>query len=396
MTLRVRTWMATLALAVSLLPGCMHMSSWFVSGPDGVENRDGGATESGSLIKRPLREPTSLVAITSGQGLNLERDPDLKLPRVEKDVDAGFMLPEGHETEESSAPVRDPLAIVGKSLPQDSVLANVTSGLITDPKVQINYKLTDPESIFPKRNMDVALPVQSPPPLPVLGPTGAKKEPLLVAMELFLRNQPHEALDYLRDYPQANQDVFLRLLPVLKTMTQRRLQDLSPDEQRVLYQTLEGLMATMRGQTELMIDQMYYFEEDSDAGEYRALADDHEFKAGSGSQSGDLVQVYVQVRNMTCEKRHGYYETKVSSTVRIRDAQGAECVLRNFSGRDGSGRDGCLRDKTIRPDQSLIYNFYVSKKMPPGNYTLSVEVRDETGSGPPRIAIKELPFRVRP
>src|SRR5262249_18514328 len=158
-----------------------------------------------------------------------------------------------------------------------------------------------------------------------LPPAEEKRPPILVAMELLLHNKSEEALACLREYPECNQDVFLRLLPVLATMTQKKLTDLSAEEQKVLYQELDGLMGFMRARTQLLIEQMYFFEEDGDTGEYRALPEGHAFRGASNSDWGEPVQFFVHLRNLCCEKRNGYYETKLSSTVKIVDAKGTVC-----------------------------------------------------------------------
>jgi hypothetical protein len=182
------------------------------------------------------------------------------------------------------------------------------------------------------------------------------------------------------------------LLPVLTEMTQKKLSDLDPERKRILFQQLDGLMECMRAQTGLIIEQMFFYEDNGDAGDYKALPEDHQFRARPGTNSpqpGEKVQLFLQLRNVCSEKRNGFYETKLASKVQVADSDGKVWWFYDFSRRDSSARS-----KTLQPDQCCHYRFCVPH-IPPGTYTFTVEVRDETCAGASRITRKDLPFRVR-
>jgi hypothetical protein len=100
------------------------------------------------------------------------------------------------------------------------------------------------------------------------------------------------------------------------------------------------------------------------------------------------------VRNFGSYFRNGQYETRLLSSLSIRDDQGHQMVLKNL--------DPCIdRSQTPRQDYFLNFQFHVFPKLPPGLYTLWITVKDVTPAGPsavvgPRVAKRSLDFRVCP
>jgi hypothetical protein len=56
--------------------------------------------------------------------------------------------------------------------------------------------------------------------------------------------------------------------------------------------------------------------------------------------------------------------------------------------------DGLLKSQTVTHDHHFNYNFYVPH-IPPGTYTLTIEVIDQTCPDQPRSARRSVPIRVR-
>ena len=127
-------------------------------------------------------------------------------------------------------------------------------------------------------------------------------------------------------------------------------------------------------------------------GIYRPLPEGHGFVAPTHNRPGELVQLYVQLRNFASELSNGTYTTKLSSTVEIRP-QGSDPSAKPtwfFSFDDGKQP---LRSRTLLNDYFNNYSFYVPN-IPPGTYTLTIQIADETRPGEQRVVRKSLEFRV--
>jgi hypothetical protein len=219
-----------------------------------------------------------------------------------------------------------------------------------------------------------------------------QKEPLLQALLCVLKNHPGEALDHLRSYDAPTQDFFIRLLPAMARLTQKSLDQMTPEEVAVLQDQLEGMLESLRPRAELIINRMCFCEWIKGYGSYKPLPEGHLFHAGTQERPGELVQVYVELRNLTSDRRGAYHETRLSSTVEISDPRDpSRGVLWRYRFEDNKQP---LQTLARLPDYFKKYNFYVPAHIPPGVYTLTIQVQDETRSGKPRLARKSLEFRV--
>jgi hypothetical protein len=223
---------------------------------------------------------------------------------------------------------------------------------------------------------------------PTLPPV-EKKEPLVLAMEKFLQNQPQAAIDHLKSYDESNQEFFLRLLPVMAQMTNKGLDQLDAQQTAAMYEQLERVMVSLRSHTGLAIDQMCFCERIEAYGVYQPLPKEHVFRAGQENQPGELVQIYVQLRNLCPRECEGGYENRLASTLQIHDAAGKQVWFYNLKKQENP-----LRCQTRRCDYFNNYSFYVPS-LPTGNYTLTIEVCDLNRPGSVRPARQSLPFSVR-
>lgn len=216
-----------------------------------------------------------------------------------------------------------------------------------------------------------------------------QREPIVVAMEKFLQEQPEEAIQYLQAYEKSNQEFFLRLLPVLAQMTNAKIEELDDQQTQALYLQLESLLETLRAKAHLMIDTMCYCSSIESYGMYSPLGTDHAFRAGSTNGPGELVQIYVQLKNLCPAKCEKGFQTKLSSSIRINDNAGNEVWFYNFKNRQNP-----LQSQSPRRDHFNNYSFYVPH-IPAGTYTLTIEIEDQTNPGANRIVRKSMPFRVQ-
>jgi hypothetical protein len=233
---------------------------------------------------------------------------------------------------------------------------------------------------------------ETPPAEPQVSPSRREpgtREPLVEALQCVLDNRHNEALQLLRKYDQPTQEVFLCLLPILGRMTQKSIDQMSPSEVAVLGELLHSLSVTLRPHSQLVIDKASFCEWITSFGLYKPVPEGHAFLGSTPHRPGELVQLYVELRNFASEFKNGSYATRLSSSVEIRDQKGDQVWLFRFD--DGKQP---IRSRTLLHDYFNNYCFYVPNNLPAGTYQLIIQVSDETRAGEPRTASKTLEFRV--
>jgi hypothetical protein len=83
-----------------------------------------------------------------------------------------------------------------------------------------------------------------------------------------------------------------------------------------------------------------------------------------------------------------YYTTRLNGTISIRDRQGQPVWSYNYRKKELP-----LQSREPRSDCYRCYEFYVPASVPPGKYTLTIEIVDETCQ-PHRVAQKSVDFHV--
>jgi hypothetical protein len=239
--------------------------------------------------------------------------------------------------------------------------------------------------------------VQPPPPVvptqvihqaTIVPATPKPEDPLAQAVILLLNKKPEEALEYLKRCPADNQEFFMRLLPALAVLKDKGISQLTTTELAALQEQLQAALQNLREHSDLVVDRMCLCERIAGYGHYTALPADHGFKAGVGKYPGDTVNVYVEVRNLSGVLENGYYTTRLNGTVSIRDRQGDTKWSYNYRKREQP-----LQSREPRSDCHRCYDFCVPPGVPPGHYTLTIEVVDETCQ-PHRVAQKSVDFQV--
>jgi hypothetical protein len=216
-----------------------------------------------------------------------------------------------------------------------------------------------------------------------------KREPLAEAVQCVLENKHEEALRHLQAYDADTQDLFLRLLPALSVLSKKKMTDLSAAEVAVLHEQLHGLLNTLRPRTALAIDKACFCEWVKGYGNYKPLPEGHAFAVPAAGRPGELVQLYVELRNFTSEARNGAFETRLSSSVEICDGRGEQVWSYRFEDEKQP-----IRSRTQLHDWYNNYSFHVPKSLPPGQYRLTIQVADETQAANRRLARQTLEFRV--
>jgi hypothetical protein len=203
-------------------------------------------------------------------------------------------------------------------------------------------------------------------------PPEAPEEALLAALRYFLDNKADKAVEVLKKYDKANQDLLLRLLPVLVEMT-HNLREAQPNVFTQLADNLERAREPLVPRAELLIDNMAYCERIQDFGRYVPLEQVHVFHPSTHERPGDLVQVYVEVTNLSSVQRPGSrcFETRVESTVDIRAVNDKHLGWHY----DFNDKTRVIVSQTQRHDFYNNYSFYVPN-IPAGRYILTIHITD--------------------
>jgi hypothetical protein len=276
------------------------------------------------------------------------------------------------------------VATTPRLLPMGQRVAEATGPpQVLPPRDPGQVVLPDPQTVTPPGSLDPQVLT------PVSNPEVGHDEPVVQALFCLFQKKPDQALDFLKSFDRTNQDLFMRLLSALAILHDKSFDQLTPGEVATLDQQMQGVLAVLRHRSDLVIDKLCLCERIDGYGQYKAVRPGHAFLASTARQAGEWVQVYVELRNLTCELRGTAYVTALAGSVNIRDARGDTVWSYNYRKREQP-----LCSPNPRFDNFRAYGFYVPT-MPPGQYTLTVEIVDETQQ-PFRMAHKSVEFVVAP
>jgi hypothetical protein len=254
-----------------------------------------------------------------------------------------------------------------------------------------------PEEVLARVRLDVKAP-EPPPPPPELKPAAAvtpapaplppPEAPLVAALRCVLEKHPAEAVSLLQRYDKADQELLLALLPLAARIGEGELERISPEEMAAILDRLHALILALRPRAALTLDKTCFCRQIDNFGRYEPLPPDHLFQAGGADRPGEFVQVYVEVKNVTSRPRGPFYETALSSTLEIFNAQKERVWLCRPAAVE--------RSQSPRQDYFINFQFAVPR-LPQGLYTLRITVRDDAapaGGRTPRTASCSLDFQV--
>ncbi|HWY85139.1 MAG TPA: hypothetical protein VNX28_00360 [Gemmataceae bacterium] len=214
------------------------------------------------------------------------------------------------------------------------------------------------------------------------------REPLVDALDCLFHDRYNDALQFLRNYDQPTQEIALRLLPMLKLMTQKSIEKFTPAEVAVLDDQMKSFSDLLRPRSSLVIDKACFCESILSYGNYEPLPDDHAFQSSTPNRPGERVLLYIELRNFASEAKNDGYVTRLVSSLEIRDRHGK--LVCPLPLRD----EKADRRHTRFQDLCKIYKFYVPDNLAAGTYTLVIGITDYTRLEQPRYAKKELEFHV--
>jgi hypothetical protein len=255
---------------------------------------------------------------------------------------------------------------------------------------------TPPRGPAPQATVEVQAaprkrPRDEPPPeaLPDFEIKAKPEEPLVAALRCYLDKRPAEAVEHLKACDRADQEALLCLLPLAVRLSEGSLERARPEEMAEMVDGLRGVETSLEKRAALRIEKMRFCRQVRAFGDYEPIESGQAaFEAGSNGQAGELMQVYVEVRNFASEAQGPFQVTRLASRAEIRDYAHGKTVKRiNFD----AYTDRC---RSPRQDYFIRYSFRVPADLPPGPYVLWIFVEDVLARPARPAAEKSLDFRV--
>ncbi|WP_029629739.1 hypothetical protein [Zavarzinella formosa] len=233
--------------------------------------------------------------------------------------------------------------------------------------------------IFPPAAAPLALPpVIAPPATPVVLPAPSDT-PLIQAVRAFQQNKPQEALEFLKTYDQATQQVLISMMPALVQISEGKLQQMKREEMDVLLEQITRVPPMLRARASLQVNKLLLCREVYKFGSVDPFAAAHEFRPG------DMVYLYAELSNFSCvADPRGGCSVALGSHLELLDA--SETAVWKADPREEPENVS-----TPPQDYYRAYRFCVPSSLAPGKYALSIRIMDKpTG----RESAKTIEFRV--
>ncbi len=218
-------------------------------------------------------------------------------------------------------------------------------------------------------------------PLPTMAAvsTPESQHPLVWALGAFLEDRPSEAMKHLQAYTPKDQELLLRLLPIVAQAAKggAEADRPSPEELRALINSLQSLLAELQASAPLVIDKLVFCRRVRGFGQFERLAT-NQFRPG------DQVYLYAELHNLADRRIKDQYLTHLASTLEIRTA---DCrVVRTLPVQSVPDRS-----ESMRTDHFTVIRFPIPADLQPGIYDLRVRIMDQETH---REAVKFLSFRI--
>jgi hypothetical protein len=202
--------------------------------------------------------------------------------------------------------------------------------------------------------------------------------PLIRAVRAFQQNKPEEAVEHLKAYDAATQQLLLSLLPAMVRIGDGRLQQMKPEEADALLHQFTQVPVMLRSRASLQANNVRLCREVHNFAHVEPFPDRHTFRPG------DIVYLYMELANFTPmpAPKGGYLVTLVSS-LELRDSTGG--LMWRADPKE-------VPDLVSTPPQDYYRNFRLCvPTVPPGVYMLTVKTTDRpTG----REARKTIEMRI--
>ena len=220
------------------------------------------------------------------------------------------------------------------------------------------------------------------PPLTRLGPP---EPPLLAAVRAYCEGRPELAIETIRKMDKGQQDFVLTVLPILARGATADLSN-DPATAAVLVDQLRGAATRIEPLAALKIEKVAFCSHVAGFGRFveRPIANPY--------RPNELVQLYLELRNLGNQLTPDGYLTHVHAVVEVRDAENKIVAQIDPNSRHRVPAvkfEG--RFVTRSPLQDFHRLYIISAPPDPGVYTVTVELSDATG----RRTVRSRPAEFR-
>jgi hypothetical protein len=206
--------------------------------------------------------------------------------------------------------------------------------------------------------------------------------PLLSALQAILEDRPDAAMPYLSGYDQRDQELIMRLLPIVARAERGGIlaNPANSEDRLVLMEVLRSLYMTVAPTAPLVIDKMFFCGKVIDFGR----AEPH---PTNQFRPGEQIRIYAEMLNL-CDRRVNEYQyvSQLACVVEIRDADCKRLETKPT-------RTNPVITQTPRTDHYGVIIMDLPTGLEPGVYTLRVRIIDQDTS---REDQKVLSFRIVP
>jgi hypothetical protein len=215
---------------------------------------------------------------------------------------------------------------------------------------------------------------------------------VLKALRALLDKRLDHAVDELKYYDKSVQEPLLLLLPWVVRFADGELNKAKPQDVEKFLEQIEELERSLRPRASLTLGRPRFCRDVRGFGMVEPLPDGYAFQCGSGGRPGECVVFYVEVNHTTARAVGPYYETRLAGRLDLLDADGKRVWTQEFPNKPNTSI-------SPRHDYFVIFYFAVPARLPPGRYSLAVELSDQTLQGSKeapsyRTARRTVPFEV--
>jgi hypothetical protein len=188
--------------------------------------------------------------------------------------------------------------------------------------------------------------------------------PILTALRFYQADAPDRATRALDALDPNTRDVLKALLPLAVRLGTADAKAASPEDVGATVARLEAAAAALRPNAALRIARLCYcrpVQAPTRFGVYQPLEGRHAFRPG------EVVALYVEMRNFTCEPKGETFQTHLGSKVEVLDAAGHVAHRFDFDAADAS----------LSPRQDYCHvGRFLLPTLPAGDYRLRLTVTD--------------------
>jgi hypothetical protein len=216
--------------------------------------------------------------------------------------------------------------------------------------------------------------------------------PLVFAFRAFHENRPEAAVEHLKQYDSANQELLLQLIPAVVQASRANLTGTNTDEATALARQFEAAAATIVKRTGFGVRKAVVCLAVDGFGVYTPVSDPN------GLRKGSLYSVYVELENVPClpdVRADGVkgFLTRLECEMRVVDEFGQTVEIQDVKTKALGPKSTTSKSEFTRsPVRDYFLAAVLQTPTRPGAYTVTFEVRDpRTG----RSVSKPIPFRVQ-